>query len=246
MNEVRPFAVAGALIVSLVGVGHAADMRGTLPPPASYMPPPTPAYAPVETFLSGWYVRGDLGAHWGVIDSAQATSPFASPTDSRLGNAMTASLGVGIKSKWLRTDITIDYATPVTYTGTVAASGDTTAKIQSTTALFNGYLDLGTWYHVTPYIGGGAGVGYTRVFDYASTGAPFVGDSGKNQWKFAWAAMAGFAFPIAHNMMVDVGYRYLNTGDVSTGDNASGTMTFKNVAAHEARIGLRWSFDELR
>ena len=29
--------------------------------------------------------------------------------------------------------------------------------------------------------------------------------------------MAGIAFPISHNMMVDVGYRYLNIGDVSTG-----------------------------
>ena len=83
--------------------------------------------------------------------------------------------------------------------------------------------------------------------DYSSTGAPpFTGDINKNQWKFSWAGMAGIAFAISHNLMVDVGYRYLNIGDVTTGSDALGAMTFKNVAAHEVRVGLRWSFDDLR
>ena len=47
-------------------------------------------------------------------------------------------------------------------------------------------------------------------------------------------------------ILIDIGYRYLNIGDVKTGNDAFGVMTFKNVAAHEARVGLRWSFDELR
>jgi opacity protein-like surface antigen len=47
-------------------------------------------------------------------------------------------------------------------------------------------------------------------------------------------------------MMVDVGYRYLNIGNVKTASDAFGDMTFKNVGAHEVRVGLRWSFDDLR
>ena len=35
--------------------------------------------------------------------------------------------------------------------------------------------------------------------------------------------------------MVDVGYRYLNLGDVTTASDSFGAMTFKNVAAHEVR-----------
>ncbi len=159
---------------------------------------------------------------------------------------MTAGLGIGIKTSWLRTDVTIDYATPMKYQGTVAAPGDTTAKIQPTTGLFNGYLDLGTWYHISPYIGAGVGASYTRVSDYASAVAPpFSGDVNKAQWKFSWAGMAGIAYAISHDLMIDVGYRYLNIGDVSTGSDAFGAMTFKNVAAHEARVGVRWSFDDL-
>ena len=159
---------------------------------------------------------------------------------------MTGGLGVGIKTSWLRTDVTIDYASPMKYQGAVLAAGDTTAKIQATTALVNGYLDLGTWYRVSPYIGAGAGVAYARMFDYASPAPPLSGDTSKNQWNFAWAGMAGIAFAITHNLKIDVGYRYLNIGDVKTGSDAFGAMTFKNVAAHEARVGLRWSFDESR
>ena len=58
--------------------------------------------------------------------------------------------------------------------------------------------------------------------------------------------MAGAAYPIARNILVDVGYRYLNIGNLSTGSDTFAATTFKNVAAHELRVGLRWSFDDLR
>jgi opacity protein-like surface antigen len=245
MGWLKTVAVAGAALAVLAAAAHAADMPGY---PRSAMPLPEPGYkAPLIDLNSGWYLRGDLGAYWGIIDRADSATGFPNPTDNRLGKGATAGLGVGIKSSWLRTDVTIDYATPMKYQGTIATPGDTTAKIQPTTALINGYLDLGTWYRISPYIGAGAGVSYTRVSDYSSTGAPpFSGDINKNQWKFSWAGMAGIAFAISHNLMADVGYRYLNIGDVSTGSDAFGAMTFKNVAAHEVRVGVRWSFDDLR
>jgi len=228
--------------VSAAGA-YAADMPGNVSLPL----PPPPRQVQVVPFFSGWYVRGDIGAHWGVLDSAQSASPFPNPTDNKLNQGVTASIGVGIKSDWLRTDVTIDYISPLKYQGTIANAGDTTAKIQTSAALFNGYIDLGTWYRLTPYIGGGIGAAYTRVTDYASPGAPpFSGDVNKNQWGFALAAVAGVAFPISHNMMIDIGYRYLNVGDVKTNNDAVGDMTFKNVAGHEARIGLRWNFDDFR
>lgn len=237
----RTFAVSGSALALSAALAQAADMPGyPLPPPQPYSRPS------LIDANNGWYLRGDLGAHWGLLTGAESASP-PNPTDNSLGKGMTASLGAGIKSDWLRTDVTIDYASPVNYKGTVAAAGDTTAKIQATTALFNGYIDLGTWYRITPYIGGGAGVAYARVSDYVGTAAPPAsGEPAKNRWNFAWAGMAGVAVPIAHNMMVDVGYRYLNIGNLSTGSDTFAATTFKNVAAHELRVGLRWSFDDLR
>jgi opacity protein-like surface antigen len=239
MGWLRTLVTVSAALAMSGALARAADMP-------AYPPPPPPEFHPVLIDLtSGWYLRGDIGAHWAVLTGAESAAPFYDPVDSSLGKGMTASIGVGFKSDWLRTDVTIDYASPVKYQGTIAAAGDTTAKIQATTALINGYLDLGSWRRVSPYIGIGAGVARAHVYDYASTAAPpFSGDTSNTQWNFAWAGMAGFAFAINHRLMVDVGYRYLNIGDVKTGSDAFGAMTFKNVAAHEMRVGLRWRFNE--
>lgn len=236
-------AVTAAAGIAFCTAAFAADMPGNVAVP---LPAPAqPAPKRLDLF-SGWYLRADIGAHWGVLAGAEATSPFPSPSDSKLNSAATFGGGFGVKTDWLRTDVTVDYASALKYQGTIVTPGDTTAKIQSTTALFNGYLDLGTWYRITPYIGGGAGAAYTRVSDYSSTGAPpFTGDADKNQWGFAWAAMAGIAYPVSHNIQIDLNYRYLNIGNVKTGNDSFGDMTFKNVAAHEVRVGLRWSFDDL-
>ena len=237
----RTSVVAGAALLMSGALARDADMPG-------YPPPPPPLFSPAFVDLNtGWYLRGDIGAHWGLLTGADSAAPFSDPTDSSLGNGMTYGFGVGIKSDWLRTDVTIDFMTPVQYQGTVATAGDTTAKIQAATALINGYLDLGTWHRISPYIGAGAGVAYARAFDYASPAAPpFFGDTSKNQWNFAYAGMAGIAFAVLPNAMLDVGYRYLNIGDVKTGSDVFGAMTFKNVAAHQVRVGLRWSFYDPR
>jgi opacity protein-like surface antigen len=236
----RTLAISGSALALSSALAQAADM------PEYPLPPLSHTRGSLIGANSGWYLRGDLGARLGLIGGADSALP-PNPTDSSLGNGMTASLGAGIKSNWLRTDVTVDYLSPVKYQGTVASAGDTTAKIQATTALLNGYIDLGTWYHITPYIGAGAGVAYARTSDYVGTAAPPIsGEPAKSQWNFAWAGMAGIAVPISHNIMVDVGYRYLNIGNLSTGSDTYAATTFKDVAGHELRVGLRWSFDDLR
>jgi opacity protein-like surface antigen len=225
----------------LAGTAQAADVPG--PPP--YVPV-TPV-APVSWLSSGWYLRGDLAYHFGTMGNAESAPPFANPSDNRIGNAVAAGIGAGIKTSWARTDFTLDYISAMKYTGSVAAPDDTSAKIQATTLLFNGYFDLGTWYRLTPYVGGGIGTAYARVTDYQSTGAPpFTGNVNHNQWTLAWAGMAGVGWQVAPNLLLDIGYRYINIGDVKTGSDAFGAMTFRNVAGHEVRVGLRWSFDDLR
>jgi opacity protein-like surface antigen len=234
----RTLVAAGAALAMSATLARAADMPDYPPPPPAYSPPPSEV-------TSGWYLRGDIGGQWGLLTGAASAPFYPDPTDNSLGSALTYSVGVGIKSDWARTDFTFDYLAPMKYRGSVATAGDTTAKIQAAIAMFNGYIDLGTWRRFTPYIGAGAGLAYARAFDYASTGAPpFSGDTSNEQWKLAFAAMAGVAISISPRAKLDVGYRYLNIGDVKTGSDASGAMTFRNVAAHQVRVGLRWSFDD--
>lgn len=244
MHNVRPFVVAGALLIALVGAGHAADVR-TLPPPASYMPPPTaPASVSRDPFLSGFYLRGDLGQRWGSLTAAVPTTG-ASPTVESAGHATTMGLGGGFRTKWLRADLTVDYATPQTITARAATPGDVSAKVQTTTALLNLYADLGTWYRFTPYIGGGIGTARVVVSDFQGPAPAAGGTATRSQWNLAWAATAGTAFAISENMQVDVGYRYVNFNNVRTADGPGGATTFRNLAAHEVRVGLRWNFDDL-
>jgi opacity protein-like surface antigen len=223
------------LLVGILAAGtasaRAADMPG-LPPP---LLPPRVIDANV-----GWYLRGDIGYGWGTIGGAQSPAPFPEPTDNSIGNGFVGGGGAGFKSQWLRTDVTVDYTAPLKYQGTVLSSGDTTAKVDAVTALFNGYFDLGTWYRATPYIGAGIGAAQMHVTDYS---APFASGSANSQWKLAWALMGGVGYPVAPNLMVDVGYRYMNFGDMTVGSDA-GAMTLKNLAAHEVRVGVRWSFDD--
>lgn len=195
---------------------------------------------------SGWYLRGDLGYGWGKINGTQSAAGFPSTTSNSLGNAPTGGIGFGIKRNWIRTDVTADYLSDMKYRGTVATPDDVTAKMSAWSVLLNGYLDLGSWYRVSPYIGGGIGTARVKTSDYQSTVAPpFTTGLSNSQWNFAWAAMAGVGFAVSPNLMADVGYRYLNLGDTKSATDASGAMTFKNIAAHEVRVGLRWSFDDL-
>jgi opacity protein-like surface antigen len=230
--------IGGAALVASTASGLAADMPGN--PPLS-LPLPTRTVQRIDA-LSGWYLRGDVAYRIGRTNGAQPAPGFTAPTSEKMGNSIAAGFGAGFKSEWLRTDFTVDTGTAMKYEAT---PGGTSANVSATTFLFNGYLDLGTWYRATPYIGAGAGTARMRIADYTSTTMPpFTGDNARTKWNFAWAGMAGIAIATSPNTMIDLGYRYINFGDVTTGSDAFGSMTLKQIAAHEVRLGLRWSFDD--
>lgn len=235
--QVFSFTVVIAAIISTSA--RAADMPAALPLPA-YTPNSQPA-----TLANGFYLRGDLGYRWNMMGSAESVGGPANPSGNHLSNTGSVGTGIGYKSSWFRTDLSVDYLTASKYRGTVATPDDVTAKIQAIPVLLNAYLDLGTWQHVTPYIGVGAGTAYVRLTDYQSAVAPPFTVFSKSQWQFAYAGLAGLTVDVSHNVQIDLGYRYLNLGNVKTAADASGSMTFKNVAGHEVRIGLRWNFNDL-
>ena len=217
----------------VVTAAQAADVP-RLQPPAYVPPPPATGWS-----YSGWYVRGDLGVRMNRLGDI-TVSGAADPTDNNLDRSVTAGGGIGLKSSFMRADITADYSLPSDYTGTIVAPDDTSARISSVNVLLNGYLDLGTWYGLTPYIGAGAGGALMKVNDVQG---PIVSEN-NSRWNFAWAGMAGVAWTVAPNLQIDFGYRYLNLGKaVSGGPNA---VTFDNISGHEVRAGLRWHFNDLR
>lgn len=234
---------SAALVASAL-CAQAADWPGerTLPPPSS----PPPRYAPIEsTEFVGWYLRGDVGYTSLKNSGVEAASGFPAPTNSKFNSNITAGLGAGYKSGWLRADVTVDSIPGTRYSGQAVTPGDVSARVLATTVLLNGYLDLGSWYRMTPYVGAGAGAASVHIFDYTSnTTPPFSNTTSRTQWNFAWAGMAGVAYAITPNLLVDVGYRYLSLGDAATTADAFGSFKIKGIAAHEVRVGLRWNFDD--
>jgi opacity protein-like surface antigen len=237
MGRLRLLLIAAGVLTGTAA--SAADMPGSWAPPAL----PLPSITTVRP-ASAWYVRGDVAYGWNRMDGAVAAPGFPIPSQNDVGKGISGGAGFGYKGEWLRTDVTLDY-THMNYSGTIATPGDVTAKVTALTGLFNGYFDLGTWYGLTPYVGAGAGVSRLRTSDFMSTlTPPFTPGLSNTQWKFAWALMAGAAVNVTQAVAVDLGYRYFDLGDVHTANDASGAMTLKNLAAHEVRVGVRWSFND--
>ncbi|HEX5867632.1 MAG TPA: hypothetical protein VFY72_07980, partial [Beijerinckiaceae bacterium] len=127
-------------------------------------------------------------------------------------------------------------------------------KLDSTTGLVNAYVDLGTWYGVTPYVGAGVGVAMNHLQDYRTRltcVTPACGPLGDQSlaevpahrsYDLAWAVMGGIAVDLGVGFQVDVGYRYANLGEAGIRDNGTTTRS-KDIEAHEVRLGLRYMVD---
>jgi opacity protein-like surface antigen len=237
---------ANALIVGLIGASalvagaQAADMPRNYPPAPEYQD-----YVPqYRELMSGWYLRGDIGYRLNSMGSVETTDPA---TDFKYPNTLSGTFGFGFKYQWFRSDLTLDYAWPAkayANTATAAVQPQYASKIDATSLLANAYIDFGTWGGFTPYVGAGAGLTYLRGKVYVDTTLPTNLDPVGTRTNFSWAWMAGVSYRIKPNWTVDVGFRHLDLGDVSTstGTATDGT-TWKNLSANEVRFGLRYLFD---
>ncbi|MCE4223773.1 porin family protein [Methylobacterium sp. C25] len=241
-------------------LAHAADL---LPPP-----PPPPMPAPVDVG-GGWYLRGDVGvgaAEFEKVTTNLGVTGAALPagyaiTDRTAGDQFFAGAGVGYQfNSFLRGDITGEYrgGGDLHYVERFPLNGGTgidtnSGKFRSIVTMANGYIDLGTWWCLTPYIGGGVGVAFNQISGYQDIGAgTAAGGFGtaptKNSTNLAWAAQAGVTYDVTPNFKVDVGYRYLNMGHAKTGPVAcvnDPTCSFASykvseLTSHDVKIGLRY------
>jgi len=257
----KVIAVAGALATG-TGLVHAADL---LPP--AIAPAPAPSLD-----ASGWYLRGDVGLVTQANDIAISVSPnplaglpadafhsFYNPTISAAG---LFDIGAGYQvNNWLRFDVTGEYRGGSQFQvleqiGIPSLSSQYAnwyrADTSSFIAMANAYVDLGTWYGVTPFVGGGVGFAqnhFTGIanssFAYVGTGpgqtppgspgGGHMGDGVSNN--FAWALMAGLDFNVTQNLKLELGYRYLSYGTLKTGPAACFNGTGANGGFDTAHCG---------
>jgi opacity protein-like surface antigen len=246
MGRTVKAAAIAAFTFTLSGVAQAADLPRSYP--ASAPLPPLLQMAPslVDEFGSGWYLRGDIGYRFNRVQDVTNANLAAPVTDDNFGRSWLLGIGAGYKWQWFRADVTADYGTKARYAGTTAGMvDDFTVKIDSFSVLANVYGDLGTWFGLTPYIGVGAGGTRLSTSDFSQHFlAPVAAVDSTDKWNFAWAYMAGLSYRVSGNLEIDLGYRHINMGGITTGIDAYGNqLTFRKLAADEVRLGVRYIID---
>jgi opacity protein-like surface antigen len=220
--------------------------------------PLLPAMPIVDEF-GGWYLRGDIGITNQRVK--RLDSPAYTPADSILEKGFDSAglfgIGVGYQfNNWLRFDVTGEYRANANFNG-LDTFGIGTSQYRGTKSewlfLVNAYLDLGTWYSVTPFVGAGIGFDRLTIGNFTDTNiiGPVIGYSTDNsQWNFAWALHAGLAYRVTPKFTVELAYRYVNLGNGATkdliavdGSNPSyNPVQFRNVDSQDVKVGVRWMF----
>ena len=268
MVSVKAIIAAGtATLIS--SAAFAADMG---------MPPPAPQYQPPAAVAesSGWYLRGDVGVGVQTFNQFDLGPPSGVPAtwavnQTNIQDATIAGFGVGYElNNWLRFDVTGEYRTQAAFSAIGSYSPGTCTVVGVTGTCFdtfnggfsaavfmaNAYIDLGTWWCITPYFGGGVGGAYDRISGVNDIGPLPPGTIGfgyapsnSSSWNLAWNVQAGLTYNVTNSFKVDFSYRYLNMGSPQSGNifcqntGSTGACNFFNlhdISSQDFRIGLRW------
>jgi opacity protein-like surface antigen len=259
-RRLRFSALALIASFSVINGAHAADM-------------PAPVLAPAVDY-SGWYLRGDIGFSNQNVGSLfnvnYANFDSVSNIDKGFDAAPLFGLGVGYAvNNWLRFDVTGEYRGAANFhgldVGAIPGGGFAddryTGSKSEWTFLFNGYVDLGTWWSITPFVG--AGVGFSRNtisnfgdFSVCVNSLSCAGNGGSDafggsysKWNFAWALHAGLAYQLYHNVTLELAYRYIDLGNAQSGDliafdgtnNFYNPMEFHHLTSQDIRLGVRFN-----
>jgi opacity protein-like surface antigen len=263
-------AVAATLFSS---AAFAADLPIAAPP--MYAPPP-----PAD--FGGWYLRGDVGfsnqsVNRVVDTNAAAYNNVAVSQTSSFGSAGIFDVGVGYQfNNWFRADVTAQWRGKSNFTGLDVVTGtgplagfvgtdSYTATKSEFLFLANAYVDLGTWWCVTPFIGAGIGTARVAMANFTDTGffhippfpsAPvtsfnYAGQA--SQWNFAWAVHTGLAYKVTPSVTLELAYSFVDLGPGLTGptfsfDQVTNTthapFRFNDLTSHDLTLGVRWNFDQ--
>jgi opacity protein-like surface antigen len=263
--------IGSAAAAMLSTAAYAADLG---PPPMQYQAP-----APVLE-QGGWYLRGDIGVgiqSFSSFDLGPASEVPASWAINQQDIQDTTIFGMGagyVLNNWLRFDVTGEYRTKAGFSA-IGSYNQNSCTVNSVTgtcfdsftgnfsaAVFmaNAYVDLGTWWCLTPFIGAGVGGAWNTVstvtdIGFISNGTTGFGYSSADfsSWNFAWAAHAGVTYNVSSNLKLEFAYRFLSLGSVKTpvvncsssgcqitNSGPSAYYTLSNFDSQDFKIGLRW------
>jgi opacity protein-like surface antigen len=245
---------------------------------AADLPPPMRAPIPLPVVAGGWYLRGYIGSSNEFLREITHPDFLTAPAFGFLDKggfdaAPFGGGGIGYQwNNWFRVDATLEYRGFAQFHALDRFfnpfqgfdqfgnpnpgrwnTNQYTASKAELVGLVNAFVDLGTWWCITPYIGAGAGFAQIKIDHFRDVnvmqGAGGWADTG-TKTNFAWALHAGLAYKVTERFAVELGYRYLNVGNGQSGillnqdptvfPNTFAPVTFHNIQSHDIILGMRW------
>jgi opacity protein-like surface antigen len=274
MSSVKILAFAGAAAaMSMSTLAFAADFPPALPQQQPILQAPPPSE-------SGWYLRGDVGVsaqRFQQFDHFQTNPNFVWPASWQIvqkeaDDSSFIGAGVGYQvNNWFRFDFTGEHRTMAKFKavgsflefcpggGTCFDQYDGSHSAE--VFMLNAYLDLGTWWCITPFVGVGVGGAWNTVSSITDLGlenifSPGFGFANQDMtsWTLAWSAQAGLAYNVSNSLKLEMAFRYLNLGSPKTAiincsangcTNPTGPAAFytlTNFDSFDFKLGMRWMF----
>lgn len=183
------------------------------------------------------YVRVDAGF------SMLAKNPNKEDYTKKPKGSPVYGIGFGYKfTDHIRSDFTITQRSNFKYSGKNISDEQESQKIRSTAFMLNGYYDIADYNGFVPYLMAGAGMAYNKAGDFKQDTDT---TKGKLKSSFAWQAGLGTQYKISKSVNLDLGYRYVSLGKISTTREFSGSIgdaVTGKLRSHEILCGVSYSF----
>ena len=216
-----------------------------------------PIHQEVAAPAGGCYVRGDIGYGWNDADATENGTIIGGPVapfqTSELDDSVTVGVGVGCaRSNGVRYDLLYTFHGDNIWSGVPAPPDPIFGDIETHTLMANLYYDFDLGSRIKPYVGAGIGVAYhdLGVLDctppIAGVCTPGNFQRGGENVTFAWSVQAGAGVDLTDRWTLDVGYRYLDLGNVDSGSVdvtgfANPIHQIQDIESHEIKVGLRFA-----
>lgn len=183
------------------------------------------------------YVRADAG--FDIL----AKNPHKADYSKKPKGSPVYGVGFGYKfNNNLRSDITITHRSNFKYSGHDLANDKAKQDIKSTAFMLNAYYDILNYGGFTPYVMAGAGMAYNKAGDF-SVGS--IKKLGAEKSSAAFQAGLGTQYKVSKNVDLDVGYKYVSLGTISTSrvlEDHVVAPTKGKLRAHEITCGISYNF----
>lgn len=189
-----------------------------------------------------------IGSYAEVQDSA--ASGFGGSLTVNNDTDLTAGSGVVLGYRWkslpIRSEIEIAYR--FRFDHDLRDNGPPSTGYENNLATLSGLVNVAYEYrnksNFTPYIGTSIGWAQNHSVvdkDNLVTGSEEEFENRKHN--FAWGAMLGIAWRFAKDWDADLGYRFINLGDVDTGRSGTGgQVTADDYVAHDVLVTVNYRF----